>query len=73
MKKFLLVLLLVSAIILSSNQSGFAEERPFVFNQSHDFVEITTGGIFLGIVRDDIDFLALRIRARCIYHHRENH
>lgn len=60
MKKFLLVLLLVSAIIFGSNQSGFAEERLFVFNKSYDFVEMTTGGIFLGIVRDDIDFLALR-------------
>lgn len=60
MKKFLFVTLLASVIILGSNQSGFAEERPFVFSHDYDFVEMTTGGIFLGIVRDDIDFLALR-------------
>ena len=60
MKKFLVALLLTSAIILGSDQSGFAGERPFIFSRDYDLVEMTTGGIFLGIVRDDIDFLAVR-------------
>ena len=60
MKKFLFVTLLTSAIILGSNQSGFAGERSFTFSRDYDLVEMTTGGIFLGIVRDDIDFLAVR-------------
>lgn len=60
MKKFLLALLLTSAIILGSTQSGFAGERLFTISHDYEFVEMTTGGIFLGIVRDDIDFLAVR-------------
>lgn len=60
MKKFLLALLLTSAIILGSTQSGFAGERLFTSSHDYEFVEMTTGGIFLGIVCDDIDFLALR-------------
>ena len=60
MKKFLLALLLASVIILGSNQSGFAGERLFTISHDYEFVEMTTGGIFLGLVRDDIDFLAVR-------------
>ena len=48
MKKFLVALLLTSAIILGSDQSGFAGERPFTFSRDYDLVEMTTGGIFLG-------------------------
>lgn len=60
MKKFFFLTLSASAIILGSNQSGFAGERSFTFSRDYEFVEMTTGGIFLGIVRDDIDFLAVR-------------
>ena len=60
MKKFLFLTLLASVIIFGSNQSGFAGERSFTSGRDYDFVEMTTGGIFLGIVRDDIDFLAVR-------------
>lgn len=60
MKKFLFVTLLASAIILGSTQSGFAGERLFTSSHDYEFVEMTKGGIFLGIVRDDIDFLAVR-------------
>lgn len=58
MKKFLTAAVVAAALLFVNH--AFAATQPLTFDSRYDFAEMTSGSVAQGIVRYDIDFLALR-------------